>query len=545
MKKMLALMIGLSSFVAQAQTVEVTPGPWNVYFGVSKLAPDYANEAACIEGARLLPSPPASSVQAYGCRTITRLIVTQPVCPSAPPSTQQTSCPAGTTGTSFTQTRSVTSVAAPTCWNVGSWSPTEAPASSCPPIVVPPPVGTVLHFSDCGPGAAPGCVQGNNANPGTIALPKQNTNGVSMSCGSDVDGTARTGINCLPAGSQLLHARGGVWQSFELSLHSIMSTRENPLVVDAYGTGPDPLFRVTGSVGIQYGGRWNNVSNDGGYMVRNVQLIGPGGSSVTSLGMWLVQNVHSVTVDNVTIEGFRLAVESSIGVPYGVTGLTIRNSRIRNNRSMGILGSYSSSLIENNTFEGNNFAGSALNHAIYFSNGNDVAIVNNTFTNNSVLNGLCTGGNVTAHGVINRLRIERNKIRAPGATPSCYGFSITDGYAGVREEFLEVIIRDNDVHNVGMSAIAANHAPGILVEGNRIFSNQPDLQQYSIWIPANGGGSSEDARDRDPIVRNNTVCREVITSTNSVPFSVTAPGSVTSGNTLRTGVDATTGVCAP
>lgn len=420
---------------------------------------------------------------------------------------------------------------------------TKPPAPAPDPAPEPAPTGPALYFSDCQAGAAAGCVPGDNANPGTLAAPKRDLAGLpSAPAGSNL-----TPVNALPAGTRLLFNRGGAWVSFTLSLENPNATLASPLVLDAYGTGADPVLRVSGGVGIQFGGRWGNTSNDGGYTVRNVRLVGPGAQVDTETrGMWFVQNVRGITLDNVSIEGFRWGIESSLGTPYGVSGLSIRNSRISNNRAMGILGSYSDAVIEGNTFEGNNnITGSSFNHAIYFSHGNRVAIRNNQFLRNSVVNGECLGGNVTAHGVIDGLLIEGNTITQDRAAGSCYGFAVTAGYS-TSEEFRNVVVRGNTVINVGMAAIAANAAPGIVVEGNRIINTQATTQ-YGIWVPANGGADgptapAPDATDRDAIVRNNTVC--FVQAQGSVPIVVTAPGSLVEGNAVRTGADASTGACA-
>lgn len=384
--------------------------------------------------------------------------------------------------------------------------------------------GRVYYFSDCQAGAAPNCVPGDNSNRGTsVANPKQSLSGFD--------------VKALPAGTRLLFARGGAWSNFTLTLENGNATPTNPLVLDAYGTGAAPLFKTAGGNAIAIGGRWGNTSNDGGYTLRNLHLDGMGSAE---WGVWLVQNVRNVTLDNVDVTGFKIGVHSSSGSPHGVTGLAVRNSRINRNRSMGMLGSYTDSVIENNSFEGNNFSGSSFNHAIYVSGGSRNIIRNNTFTANSAVDDVCLGGNVTVHGIVDGLLIEGNTIRQKAAKVSCYGFAVTAGY-DTAEEFRNVVIRGNTIVNVGMTAIAVNSAPGVLVENNKVINTQ-DAQQYSIWIPANGRPSSKDAVDRDAIVRNNTVC--LVHQRNSVAVSVNVPGSQVSNNTVITGSAALAKTCA-
>jgi len=311
-----------------------------------------------------------------------------------------------------------------------------------------------------------------------------------------------------------------------------------PLVVEAYGVGAAPLLRTAVNNAINIGGSFGNASNDGGYSIRNLRLDGMGSAE---WGVWLVQNVRNVTLDNLDISGFKVGVHSTRGAPYGVTSLAIRNCRVSRNIEMGLLGSFSDSVIEGNHFEGNNFSGSGLNHAIYFSDGSRTAIRNNTFNANSTVAGVCRGGNVTVHGVVDTLLIEGNTITQSAAVDTCYGFAVTAGYTTF-EEFRNVVIRGNTIVNVGFIAIAANAAPGILVENNRIINTQATTQ-LGVSIPANGGANPGDAADRDAIVRGNTVC--FASPQNSTAIYVSGMGVQVSNNTVVVGPDALTGNCVP
>ena len=530
---LLFAVIGLFAGLAQTQpvvtnTFEATQGPWNVFLGTSKLPGDHATFEACTLAANARAIAPGTT-QRYGCRNNSPVVVTATVtcapAPAASSTTTSQACPAGTTGGPLVTTVTDT-------YTVGL--PEECPvvrtrtsstSGVCTPVVVePPPAGDTLYFSPTG----------DNAAPGTQAAPKRDLTGLIAS----LDSAGTNALNRLPAGSRLLFQRGGVWSWSLVELHNLRVTPENPLVIDAYGEGASPVFRTASGTAFQVGGRWGNTSNDGGYTIRNIQLDGMG---TAQRGFWLVQNMRGLTLDNVDIRGFRFGIESSPGAPHNVTGLTIRNSRINDNTSMGILGSYSDSLIENSTFTGNNnVSGSTGNHAIYFSHGDRVTIRNNNFTGNSVVNGSCIGGNVTVHGVVDGLLIEGNTIRQERSAISCYGFAITAGYT-TGESFRNVVVRGNTIINVGMTSIAANASPGILIEGNRVINTQ-DQGQYGIWIPANGGADAGDAAEDSPTVRNNTVC--FARSQGSVGVSVNAPGAVVTGNVVRLGADSTTGACA-
>ena len=132
MKRFIALAL-LTASVAHAATFTATgtQTPWGLYAGsgTGKLLASYPTFDACVQAAAATAAkagaatckPPASNVT----------IVAAPTCPAKPADeTQSAQCPSGTVG-SWTQTRSYSSTAAPTCWTAGAWSPAAAPAGAC------------------------------------------------------------------------------------------------------------------------------------------------------------------------------------------------------------------------------------------------------------------------------------------------------------------------------------------------------------------------------------------------------------------------------
>jgi hypothetical protein len=390
--------------------------------------------------------------------------------------------------------------------------------------------GRTYYFSDCQPGAAKNCVQGNDANSGTSeSSPKRNL--------------ASVNFNALPAGSKLLLARGGVWvwPKQMLLLDNPNVTATEPLVIDAYGTGERPWIQVSDQkAGAFFFGEYNNNANDGGYTLRNFKLDGMGSSA---WGLFLIHNLHSVTVENMEITGFHIAIHSQARAPHGVTKVVIRNNSISRNSGMGILGQFSDSVIEGNLFEGNNFSGSTFDHAVYLSGGDaggrNNVLRNNIFRNNSVVNGVCKGGNVTMHGQMDGMLIEGNTIELPAATLGCWGFSITSAY-NTPDWFRNFIVRNNTLINLGGCGVCANAAPGIVVENNR-FINTQTTPHTAVTIRGEVGPG--DDADRDAVVRNNIACFPTGAPNQSV-VSVSSPGSKVSGNVAYTGAAATTGACA-
>jgi hypothetical protein len=399
-----------------------------------------------------------------------------------------------------------------------------APAPAPAPTPAPAPgTAATYYFSDCATGAAAGCIPGSNSNPGTLAAPKQNLAGVN--------------VNALPAGTRLLFNRGGAWSNFSVALENLNTTAAAPLTFDAYGTGVAPLLRVAANNMFNVGGGWNNTSNDGGYVIRNLKLDGMG---TAEWGFWFIQTVRDVTIENTEITGFRIGINSNDTDQHTVTGITLRNNNVHHNRAMGLLGHYSNFLIEGNLFEANNFGGSIFDHGTYIGGGHNITLRNNRYVRNSTVNGTCTGGNMTFHGQIDGLLIEGNTIEQDASAPSCYLMSITQGYS-TPEWFRNATVRNNKLINGG-SAIVVQSAPGIVVEDNVSINTTGGLLN-SFMIGAGGVVINGDEADGNAIVRNNTVCR-VLSSSSGYVTNILSPGATVSNNVMITGTAATTGVCA-
>ncbi|MBI5256549.1 MAG: right-handed parallel beta-helix repeat-containing protein [Burkholderiales bacterium] len=346
--------------------------------------------------------------------------------------------------------------------------------------------GPVYYFSDCQTGAVAGCVPGNNANPGTSpSAPKQTLAGLD--------------VNNLPAGTQLLFARGGAWTNFNVQLRNLNVTATAPLVFDAYGSGPAPWIKAGGMFYAFQFGTFQDTANDGGYTIRNLKLDGLGAAGVW--GLHLRNDVHHVLMENLEITGFELAVHT-VGATVG-NNFILRNSNIHHNHEMGLLGDGYDSVIEGNTFADNNFSGSAFSHAIYLGgHGRNFIVRNNTFTNNSRVNGVCTGGNFTVHGQWDGLLVEGNTIQQDASAGGCYGISVNSAYDSP-EWFRNLVVRGNRIVNLGNCSICLTSAPGAIVENNLVVNTQASYHA-AILVPDRTPGPGDDV-DTGAIVRNNTI----------------------------------------
>lgn len=392
------------------------------------------------------------------------------------------------------------------------------------PVVVPPPppppppppaptTGAELYFSPAG----------SNANPGTQASPKRDRAGVNFAA--------------LPAGAVLRFERGGSYPWPLLVLENLNATPANPIVFEAYGTGARPVWTASGD-GI-YFGMYQNTSFDGGYTFRGIEMRGPGQGT----GMFL-QALRYLTLDDMRITGFGIGIQSQADRAPGVHNVTILNSDISQNGAMGILGQFSNSRIEGNTFRGNNVRGSGFDHGTYLSgkdgfSGVNLIIRNNHYDRNSVLNGRCEGGNMTFHGQMTNVLIERNIIEQDAAAPGCWGMSITQAY-DTAEWFREFTVRGNTFINLGNNAMNAQSAPGIVVEGNVVINTQSGQSGLNVGHREYSNG---DVPDGNAIARNNTGCYPGPGTGNRL-MNVFAPNSTVVDNVTLTGAAATQGACA-
>ena len=135
----IALLLALIAPISHAAIEIVSETVWDLYRGNSIVQPrvPYKTEAEC-QGAASLDI----QHRCVGRVTFVRR-ADPPTCTTPQPAqeTRTQTCPTGTTG-NWSQSRSYTAAAYPTCWTAGPWTPAEAPAGSCVPVVEPPPPPT-------------------------------------------------------------------------------------------------------------------------------------------------------------------------------------------------------------------------------------------------------------------------------------------------------------------------------------------------------------------------------------------------------------------
>lgn len=351
--------------------------------------------------------------------------------------------------------------------------------------------GPRYYFSSCGPGSAAGCVAGNNSNAGTsAAMPKQNLSGFDL--------------NSLPAGTQLLFARGAVFPSFTHRVRNLNVTLQQPLVFDAYtpawgGSARPILLGTAGQTALGFG-QYQDTIRDGAYVVRNLAFDGQG------TGLWAIyvaDYTRNVTLENLELARFAIGVHSVSTYDDGNQALVVRGCHIHDNSEHGMLGSATDLLVEDNRIERNNPSGGGFEHGIYLGGHGSGVVRYNHFAFNSVdSSGSCTGGNFTVHGQWDGLLVEGNRIEQTSSTGGCYGISINSAYS-TPEYFRNLVVRGNTIENVGNCAVCLTSAPGAVVENNFIVNTQATYHT-GIIIPDRAAGPGDDG-DSGAIVRNNTI----------------------------------------
>jgi len=256
---------------------------------------------------------------------------------------------------------------------------------------------------------------------------------------------------------------------------------------------------------------------DGGYKIRNLTLRAtvPG----EGIGFLLYNDVDDVIIDNVTVDGFRLGFNLAQGgtLNEGANAfnerIVIKNSRIINNAGQGLFGACNDCLITNNLFSNNGYARKVFNHNIYIGGTvENMTISNNILRKSAIIDGKCTGVSLVVHGTANNLTIENNLIEEElgVASHGCWGITVNPGY--VKEEsFTNLIIRNNDVLNMGNMSIGCASCVNVLIEGNRV-STVSDLGGFLISVPAGGDDTvvSENITIKDNIMISSNIATKVI-----------------------------------
>jgi len=361
-------------------------------------------------------------------------------------------------------------------------------------------MGADNYYCDCQTGADGACVAGDDANSGNSPDAARQSFANAQSIFSNL--AAGDSIQFCQGGSFSAAGANTVWANYN-------STEENPVTVTDYDPTWSESQLARPIITQPNNSRLFQFSRDGldGYVFSNLDIrctaCESGGDSV---GFFLYNNVNGVTLENINIEGFRIGVQAAAGDELGYFSLdriTIRRVTMVNNIHWGFLGMADDLTIEDSYFE-NNGDGSVFDHNIYISGGTNIIVRGNESYRSSMdSNGSCNGTSIVAHGDILTMLIEDNIVREDigAATPACWGIAIAPGYAA-SESFRNVTIRNNELINVGNTAIDIAGCANCLIENNTI------LQQQNFESTAIAALPRRDANDlaMDEItIRNNSI----------------------------------------
>lgn len=387
---------------------------------------------------------------------------------------------------------------------------------------------TTYYVCDCATGADPNCVQGNDANNGTNpATPWQSITKV------------QSVVNMLQSGDQILFAKGGAWTNSSMSIYNFNSISSNPIVFDSYtpswGGQAKPILTESrsGYNVFEFSNPGNGV-HDEGYLIRNLELRGNG---TGMQGFFLYNDVDYVTVENMDIDGFQIAVylgegnTPDPGADQENQFFTLKNSNLINNASQGFLGGGDNLLIENCHFENNGFLGSVFYHNIYVSLGDNVVIRANELFKCAIVNGQSSSTSLVVHGLHDSLLIENNYVHEDSGTASniAWGIAVDPAYA-TAEGFNNVTIRGNIVENMNNVAIGVASCRNTIIENNIIIS-ESGSGITGIAAPDRQRGTEDMPMD-SVTIRNNTLFFRNTTGANAIVLGDEGGGHILVSNAV-------------
>jgi len=351
-------------------------------------------------------------------------------------------------------------------------------------------------------------------------------------------------FNSLPAGGGIYFCKGGVFPfSVSPRLYNTNCSKERPCVIGAYETTvnssqEDPvIMSLEGNTVFDFedGG---NADPDGGYVVKNLILKS---DIPKASGIFIFNDVDDLVLDHLVIDGFRIGVSLAGNNPLNeganeyIERFELRDSNIVNNSVQGILGGCSDCIIDNNLFDNNGYQARVFNHNMYLSfHGNENVVVSrNILRNSAIFEGKCSGVSLVVHGEVSYLTIEDNVIeeKAGAVENGCWGVSVDTGYAR-EESFSNVIIKGNNIINVGNVAIGCASCVNVLIENNKIYNANDTFSLAVIKIPSK---IEDSIKSEQVIVRNN-----IMTNMNSaihvtgIDIALEVGSPVVEGNKLFT-----------
>ena len=343
----------------------------------------------------------------------------------------------------------------------------------------------VFYYCDCrGPGAAPGCTSGSDANSGlSPSSPRRNLS------------TAAAQFARLNRGDTIAFCRGGSFSGGTTYWQDKTFSASNPVIIRDYTgaswqTGSEPRPKMPGPF------RFWSVT---GVRALNLDVNNAGSDSETATS-------SDVTVCNWQIHDGNLGFYV-VGKGSENTRIKLVGSRITNISNMGWIGSGQFIEVRDNYF--NNASGfSTAAHTMYWGG--------SVLSNGGVVSGNeihppagATGAQMNLHGIHLNLLVENNQLiydNAATYVPSAYGLCLQPGYGGqgLGEKYDHAIVRGNLVVNAGGNAIVTRGCIACLLENNLVVQTN-GTRVNGIISPDMATSLPDTSPSTYSTVRNNTV----------------------------------------
>lgn len=359
------------------------------------------------------------------------------------------------------------------------------------------------YFVECSTGAHASCAAnvGDNARSAATAqtstTPWQNLAAIDTHLG---------GLDSLPAGTVLRFARGGAWASVFIQTENLNATASSRITFEdftpAWGGSAAPIMHCGATACVSLG-NFGSTTYDGGYTFRNFKFDG-----TTNTSTWCVtasEATQYVTLTGVEVTGCGVGIQSNQTATLKNRYWLITSSNIHHNTSQGILGGFSYSTVERNTFTQNatdETPGFGHNYYIGAGSGTANLVVRfNTFYGSGAgADGACANGHITGHGQLDSLVVEGNKIESTSYTAGCGGINLNPAYDGTQpgEYCRNCIVRGNTLINAAAVGIAVSGAPGIVIENNWVVQTISSTVSTGFAHPGRNpsiGGSFDDTYD--------------------------------------------------
>jgi hypothetical protein len=360
--------------------------------------------------------------------------------------------------------------------------------------------GTIYYYCDCGTGAEAGCKPRDDSKAGTDPqFPRQTI------------GNAAARFSSLAVNDTVALCKGGAFNSAgNLSIGSSRcgvgvacnDLREYTPTTFA-GSAKPIINNAAGSVQL-----FTFSGNKGGIRLLNLKLKGDGGSSGNQ-GFFFYRGAHDVTMCNLDMDAFSIAVYNESGTATDATTSNIKltGSLITNSKAMAYLGGGVNEEISYNYWDGNG-SSNTFDHTIYFST---VKEITNVRLIGNYVRGqygpTCLGAPVVAHMAVDGLLVKDNvvDIAAPATTAGCWGIAFNNFTSDTHPIYhRHAVFSGNTIKNGGNLALTVTGCPDCVIENNLIIHELIEARGISVATGPVRSGIADDLNTRNTI-RNNTI----------------------------------------